>query len=83
MRVFISYSHKDRDLVDRIVAGLKLDGHDIWMDALRLKPGDNISAKVEEGLNQAEALIVVISENSFRSQWVQQEFAAIALQQIS
>jgi hypothetical protein len=25
----------------------------------------------------------VISENSFRSQWVQQEFAAIALQQIS
>lgn len=83
MRVFISYSHNDRDLVDRIVAGLKADGHDIWMGALRLKPGDNISAKVDEGLNQAEALIVVISENSFRSQSVQQEFAAIALQQIS
>lgn len=45
---------------------------------MRLKPGDNISAKVQEGLNQAEALIVVISENSFRSPWVQQEFAAIA-----
>lgn len=83
MRIFISYSHHDKDLVDRIVAGLKEDGHDIWMDSLRLKPGDNISAKVEEGLSQAEALIVVISENSFRSQWVQQEFAAIALQQIS
>ncbi len=53
------------------------------MDVLRLKPGDNISARVEEGLNQAEALIAVISENSFRSKWVQQEFAAIALQQIS
>lgn len=83
MRVFISYSVKDREVVDRIVAALKEDGHDIWMDALRLKPGDNISAKIEEGLNQAEALIVVISENSFRSPWVQQEFSAIALQQIS
>jgi hypothetical protein len=39
MRIFISYSHHDKDLVDRIVAGLKEDGHDIWMDSLRLKPG--------------------------------------------
>lgn len=83
MRIFISYSLKDKSVVDQIVAGLQEDGHDIWMDALRLKPGDNLSAKIEEGLNQAEALIVVISENSFRSTWVQQEFAAIALQQIS
>jgi hypothetical protein len=77
MRVFISYSVKDKEVVERIVAALKEDGHDIWIDALRLKPGDNISAKIEE------ALIVVISENSFRSPWVQQEFSAIALQQIS
>ena len=69
--------------MDKIVTGLKEDGHDIWIDSLKLKPGDNISARVQEGLDQAEALIVVVSENSFRSPWVQQEFAAIALQQIS
>jgi hypothetical protein len=83
MRLFISHSSKDKDAVDRIVAALSKDGHDIWVDSAKLAPGDNISAKINEGLEQAEGLIVVVSENSFKSPYVQQEFAAIALQQIS
>jgi hypothetical protein len=83
MRIFISYSFADKAVVDQLVASLKEDGHRIWMDALQLKPGDNISAKIEEGLDQAEAFLVVISQNSFQSPWVQREFAAIALQQIA
>jgi hypothetical protein len=53
MRIFISYSHKDRDLVNRIAAGLKADGHDIWMDTLRLKPGDKY---LQRGLNGVAVL---------------------------
>jgi hypothetical protein len=34
-------------------------------------------------LEQADDLIVIVSENSFKSQWGQREFAAIALQDIS
>jgi hypothetical protein len=83
MRIYVSYSHRDKPIVDHIVARLKEDGHDIWIDSLKLRPGDNIQRRIEEGLAQADALIVVISENSFRSQWIQHEFTSMALQQIS
>jgi hypothetical protein len=83
MRIFISYSAQDKDVVSRIVDGLKLDGHDVWIDSLRIDPGDNIQQKIEEGLDQTDALIVIVSANSFKSESVQREFAAIALQDIS
>lgn len=83
MRIFISHSHKDKPQVDKIVSRLQSEGHDIWIDSLKIRPGDNFQHKINEGLEQADALIVVISQNSFRSEWVQAEFSAIAFQQIS
>jgi hypothetical protein len=83
MKIFVSYSGHDKPIVDRIVSELKEDKHDIWLDHLEIKPGDNIEAKIESGLRDADALVVVVSENSFKSPWVQREVAAIALQGIS
>jgi len=83
MRVFISHSYLDKPVVDRIVSRLGAAGHDVWIDSLKLSPGDSFKQKIAEGIETADALVVVISSNSFRSQWVQQEFFAIALQQIS
>src|SRR5688572_29297140 len=83
MKVFISHSTKDNEPVERIAERLTKDGHDVWVDTLKLRPGDNFQKKIEEGLHEAEALIVVISENSIHSRWAQQEFSTIALQQLS
>ncbi len=83
MRVFISHSHKDRTAVDRIVSRLEEDGHEVWVDWLKLQPGDNFQERILEALERADVLIVVISENSFRSEAVQREFSTIAFQQIS
>jgi hypothetical protein len=83
MRIFISHSHADKVPVQRIVSRLEEAGHDVWIDSLKLRPGDNIAQKIKDGLESADLLIVVISKNSFRSHWVQQEFSTIALQQIS
>jgi 2-phosphoglycerate kinase len=83
MRVFISHSHQDQPAVDKIISRLKGEGHDVWVDSLKIRPGDNFQRKIQEGIESADAMIVVISNNSFRSQWVQHEFSAIALQQIS
>lgn len=83
MRIFICYSQNDRAVVNKIIDRLKTDGQEIWADAVRLKPGDNVEQKIREGLEDAEVLIIIISENSFRSRWVQYELSAIALREIS
>jgi len=80
MRIFISHSHEDKIPVQRIVSRLQDVGHDVWIDSIKLRPGDNIQRKIGEGLESADLLIVVVSKNSFKSSWVQQEFSAIALQ---
>ena len=69
--------------MQRIASRLEAAGHDVWIDSLKLRLGDNIQRKIGEGLESADLLIVVVSKNSFRSSWVQKEFSAIALQQIS
>jgi TIR domain/SIR2-like domain len=83
LHVFVSYSRLDRVVVDKIVVRLKQDGHDVWIDTVQLKPGDNIQQTVEAGLAQADAMVVVVSRNSLKSKWIQQEFTTIALQQLS
>jgi hypothetical protein len=83
MRIFVSHSHQDKPVVDRIVARLEAEGHDVWVDSRKLRPGDNLQRKIEEGLETADALLVVVSSNAFRSKWVQYEFSAIALRQLS
>lgn len=83
MQVFISHSHADSHAVERIARRLQGEAHDVWVDSLNLHPGDNIQEKIDEGLHTADVLIVVISKNSFRSRFVQAEFSAIAMRQLS
>ncbi|WJV65450.1 TIR domain-containing protein [Pectobacteriaceae bacterium CE70] len=83
MRIFVSYAHQDKQMVDVIVDRLTLAGHEIWIDQLKLRPGDNISRKIEDGIETSDAVLVVVSANSLSSKWVQQEFSLLALSEIS
>jgi hypothetical protein len=83
MNVYISYSHHDKKYADLIAKLLKEHGHKVWIDTWRLKAGDNLVEKINDGLKKAEALIVIVSNNSLGSEWVRYEFSAIALGDIS
>lgn len=83
MRVFISHSHQDKPTVELIVNRLKQAGHEVWVDHLKLKPGDNISRKIQDGIASADAFLVVVSANSLTSKWVLQEFSSLALSELS
>ncbi|WP_441241705.1 TIR domain-containing protein [Tardiphaga sp. 768_D3_N2_1] len=80
-RIFISHSERDKKIVDRISVRLRSGGFDVFADHFQLRPGDNFQRKISEELTEAAVVLIVLSKNSFRSEWVQQEFATIALQQ--
>lgn len=83
MNIFISYAHQDRSRVTPIVERLQQAGHQIWIDSIKLKVGDNIAERINEGIAAAEVVLVIVSKNSMSSKWVQHEFSSIALSEIS
>jgi hypothetical protein len=82
MQVFVSHAKKDSEKVHRILSRLREDGHEICND-FDLNPGDNITELIDRGLQNADAFVFVISENSLKSEWVRYEFTTIALRDIS
>lgn len=83
MKIFISYSHQDKKHADLISESLVAAGHEIWIDSLKLRAGDNWLSKINEGIKEADAFILIISGNSLSSEWVSKEISAIALGELS
>lgn len=75
MKVFISYSHDNEDvlLADKIVSGLQKKGLDVWYDQRELMPGDNFGEKIGQALSEAKAMVVLLTPKALGSVWVQRE----------
>jgi len=76
MPVFISYSRTDKDFVDLLAANLiKAKAH-VWIDRWELHVGDSLISKIQEAIQEASALIVVLSNASVKSEWCKKELNA-------
>ena len=69
--VFLSHSSKDKAIVRAVAERLRNDGLNVWFDEWVLKPGHNIPAKIEEGLERSRVLLLCMSANTFGSDWAQ------------
>lgn len=84
-RVFISHASEDkgRFVVD-FARRLREKGVDAWLDQWEMKPGDSIVDKIfEQGLKEAQAVIVVLSQVSVQKPWVREELNASVVSRIS
>ncbi|MBM3879413.1 MAG: toll/interleukin-1 receptor domain-containing protein [Verrucomicrobia bacterium] len=71
--VFLSHSAKDKAVVRSLAERLRQDGLKVWFDEWVLKPGDNIPAKIEAGLEHSRVLVLCMSAQAFGSDWAQLE----------
>ena len=67
MPVFISYSHEDKDFVDKLAIHLIQAKVHVWVDRWELHVGDSSIAKLQQVIQEASALIVVLSHASVNS----------------
>lgn len=71
--VFISYSHQDRDYLDRLLVHLKpLEKEgliDLWVDT-RLRAGDRWKKEIEKALNRATVAILLVSADFLASDFI-------------
>ena len=63
---FISYSHKDPDLVLPIVSQMQADGFRVWYDE-GIKPGTDWDEFIASRINKSSYFIAFLSENYLNS----------------
>ena len=71
--VFLSYSSADDAIVRYVAEQLREVGLNVWFDKWIIKFGDDIYLSIEAGLEQSQILILFISSNALKSDWVSLE----------
>jgi hypothetical protein len=73
---FISYSSKDADFAARLHAELEKNGVRCWYAPEDIKIGEEFRQKIDDAIRDHDKLLLVLSEHSVRSNWVQDEVEA-------
>lgn len=73
---FISYSSIDQDFADQLYDDLQNKGVRCWFAPHDLRIGDRFPDRIEESILFYDKLLIVLSENSVKSTWVEDECRA-------
>lgn len=84
-KVFISHASEDKErFVLDFATKLRSKGIDAWVGEWEIYPGDNLVDKIfEEGIKNAQAVIVVLSKCSVDKPWVREELNASMVKKIN
>jgi hypothetical protein len=70
---FISFSAKDAQFAERLYSDLQKKGVRCWFAPENLKTGDKCRDQIDVAIRAHNKLMVVLSENSIGSHWVETE----------
>lgn len=72
--IFISYAHKDSDVVLPIIARLQREGYRVWYDE-GIAPGSNWDVYISEHLNKSSNVFIFLSKSYVKSHNCRDELA--------
>jgi hypothetical protein len=72
--VFLSYASTDEAWVRRLAKDLERYDVRVWLDRDEIRPGDRFVDALERGLEQSDAVALVVSPESMASGWVAEEY---------
>ncbi|MGD0616108.1 MAG: toll/interleukin-1 receptor domain-containing protein [Bryobacteraceae bacterium] len=70
---FISHSSVDQEFAERLYPDLQAKGVRCWYAPEDLKIGDKFRTRIDEAIRIHDKLLLILSENSVRSTWVETE----------
>ena len=84
-KVFVSHASEDKErFVLEFATKLREQGVDAWLDKWEMLPGDSLIDKIfEEGLKEADAVIIVLSDYSVDKPWVREELNLSIINKLS
>ena len=79
---FVSHSSQDKDAAKRLALDLQGRGYSVWFDEWEILVGHNIVDEVFGAIKQSHFMVVILSEASVRSRWVDEELTAAKTREI-
>ena len=79
IKCFLSHNSADKPIAEELARSLLDKGIDVWLDKWEILAGESLTSKIEEGIDSANAFIILMSPNSMKAKWVKRELR-IALQ---
>ena len=73
--VFLSYARRNSEFADRLVTALERRGLKVWLDRSDIPGGAAWDASISEALQDAVAVVVVLSPDALKSEHVVREVA--------
>ena len=70
---FISYSSQDQEFAERLYADLQSKSVRTWFAPEDMKIGEDIWDTIDEAIRLRDKLLLILSENSIESTWVEDE----------
>lgn len=82
--VFISHASEDKATVARPLRdALTHLGVSVWLDEARLRVGDSLRRKIDEGIRASRFGVVVLSEAFFRKGWTNHELDGLVTRNVA
>ncbi|MBW9212958.1 MULTISPECIES: toll/interleukin-1 receptor domain-containing protein [Terrabacteria group] len=76
-KIFISYSYKDKDIVYDFENRCQKLGFPVWIDKNDIEYGDDINAKINEGLRDSQLFLAFVSKNTLQSRYAKEELSTL------
>ena len=73
-RIFLSYAREDVDSAKQLAESVGRAGHEVWWDR-HIQGGSRFTMEIDRALKDAEVVIVLWTDASVESAWVQDEAA--------
>jgi TIR domain len=73
--IFISYSRRDSEFVDRLIEALEKYGFPTWQDVNAITGGEVWKGAISKAVREADAFLIVLSPQSASSENVSKELA--------
>jgi predicted nucleotide-binding protein len=71
--IFVSYAKEDSDFAQNLVDALKAKNISVWYDQGELRLGDSILRRIEDGLENSNYFLLLLSPEYFKKPWTQFE----------
>ena len=72
-KIFISHATADDGFVKRLREALEGANLPVWVDSRELTGGDELPADIKKAIEEARAVLVVLSQSTVNSSWVRTE----------